>query len=303
MYTVEVKKLCIKIYNKIKSLRKVECLTNVSKSTISRWNSFKENVNTKNNNKSKVPLIIDSIRIVYKMNIYFTIKDVINYVKQKLNINVSYKLVRCLLIKDMNLTYKKCKYSNYINEHNLKLKTVEFHNLFRKEYNTNNLVVSIDEIGFSKRLNPLYSWSSKGKTKYIKNKIDSVKNRNTSVCSCITSNGDIKYEISNKPFNRESFLSFLQNLDFPKGTILLIDNVSFHHSKIVKEYIIEKGWISLYTPPYSPWFNPIENIFGIIKNQYRKNKNISLSFSYVNSIHIIKTINSTVNKILNDFYL
>jgi len=27
---------------------------------------------------------------------------------------------------------------------------------------------------------------------------------------------------------------------------------SFHHSKIVKEYITEKGWISLYTPPYSP---------------------------------------------------
>ena len=115
-----------------------------------------------------------------------------------------------------------------------------------------NNIIPIDEIGFSKRLNPLYSWSVRGKTKYIKNKIVSVKNRNISVCSCITSNGDIKYDISNKPFNRESFLSFLQNLNFPKGTILLIVNVSFHHSKIVKEYITEKGWISLYTPPYSP---------------------------------------------------
>uniref|UniRef100_A0A6C0E1T8 Tc1-like transposase DDE domain-containing protein n=1 Tax=viral metagenome TaxID=1070528 RepID=A0A6C0E1T8_9ZZZZ len=301
MYTEEIKKLCIKIYNKIKSLRKVECLTNVSKSTISRWNSCKENVIK--NNKNKIPLIIDAIRIVYKMNIYFTIKDVIDYVKKKMNINVSYKLVRCLLIKDMNLSYKKCKYSNYVNENKLKLKTIEFHNLFKKQYNTDSLLVSIDEIGFSKRLNPLYSWSVRGKTKYIKNKIVSVKNRNISVCSCITSNGDIKYEISNKPFNRESFLSFLQNLNFPKGTILLIDNVSFHHSKIVKEYITKKGWISLYTPPYSPWFNPIENIFGIIKNQYRKNKNISISFSYVNHIHIIKTINSTTNKILNNFYL
>lgn len=302
MYTTEVKKLCIKIYNKIKSLRKVECLTSVSKSTISRWNLYKENVK-KNDNKNKTPLIIDSIRIVYKMNIYFTIKDVIDYVKKKMKINVSYKLVRCLLKKDMNLTYKKCKYSNYVNEYKLKLQTIEFHSLFKKHYNNNNLVVSIDEIGFSKRLNPLYSWSSKGKTKYIKNKIESVKNRNTSVCSCITSDGDIKYEISNKPFNRELFLSFLQNLDFPKGTILLIDNVSFHHSKIVKEYINEKGWISLYTPPYSPWYNPIENIFGIIKNRYRKNKNIIVSFSYVNSSHIKKTINSTINKILNDFYL
>jgi len=66
------------------------------------------------------------------MNIYFTIKDVIDYVKKKMNINVSYKLVRCLLIKDMNLSYKKCKYSNYVNENKLKLKTIEFHNLFKK---------------------------------------------------------------------------------------------------------------------------------------------------------------------------
>ena len=301
MYTEEVKKLCIQLYNKIKSLRKVEYLTNISKSTISRWKSNKENKN-KCENKNKVPLIIDSIRLIYKMNIYFTVNDVIDYVKKKLNINVSYNLVRNLLLKDMNLSYKKCKYANYINEHKLQMKTVEFHHLFITNYNK-NLVVSIDEIGFSTRMNPLYSWSTKGKTKYIKNKICSVKNRNTSVCSCITSNGDIKYELSNKPFNRGSFLSFLQSLDFPKGTILLIDNVSFHHSKMVKEYITEKGWISLYTPPYSPWFNPIENIFGIIKNQYRKNKNIISSFLYVNRTHIIKTINSTVNKILSNFYL
>lgn len=300
MYSKEVKKLCIQIYNKTKSLRKVECLTRISKSTISRWSSCKENINLY---KNKLPLIIDSIRVIYKMNIFFTINDVIVYVKNKLNINVSYNLVRNLLLKEMNLTYKKCKYANYVNEHKLKLKTFEFHNLFKKQYNVNNLLVSIDEIGFSNRLNPLYSWSTKGKTKYIKNKIDYVKNRNTSVCSCITSNGDIKYEISNKSFNRESFLSFLKKLDFPKGTIILMDNVSFHHSKIVKEYIIEKGWISLYTPPYSPWFNPIENIFGIIKHQYRKNKNINRSFSYVKSIHIIKTINSTINKIINDFYV
>ena len=59
----------------------------------------------------------------------------------------------------------------------------------------------------------------------------------------------------------------------------------------------------IYSRIFKNGFNPIENIFGIIKNQYRKNKNISISFSYVNRIHIIKTINSTINKILNNFYL
>ena len=65
-----------------------------------------------------------------------------------MNINVSYKLVRCIIIKDMNLSYKKCKYSNYVNENKLKLKIIEFHNLFKKQYNTDSLVVSIDENWF-----------------------------------------------------------------------------------------------------------------------------------------------------------
>ena len=51
------------------------------------------------------------------------------------------------------------------------------------------------------------------------------------------------------------------------------------------------GWNVLYTPPYSPWFNPIENIFGNIKTYFRKNKSISSSFNLVKSTTIIDTSN------------
>ncbi len=54
------------------------------------------------------------------------------------------------------------------------------------------------------------------------------------------------------------------------------------------------GWNVLYTQPYSPWFNPIENIFGIIKSYFRKNKSISSSFNLIKSNIIIDTIHSHI---------
>ena len=112
----------------------------------------------------------------------------------------------------------------------------------------------------------------------------------------------MNYRIEQTPYNIKSFLVFLKQLDLPQNTILLMDNVRFHHSQEVKNYIESKEWKTLYTPPYSPWFNPIENVFGIIKNNFRKNKSIVNAFNIISKNTIIKTITSTVNKIINGIY-
>ena len=46
-----------------------------------------------------------------------------------------------------------------------------------------------------------------------------------------------------------------------------MDNVSFHKSKIIKETL--KDFNVIYTPPYSPQFNPIEFIYSIIKRNFK----------------------------------
>ncbi len=60
------------------------------------------------------------------------------------------------------------------------------------------------------------------------------------------------------------------SFDLPAGTVLLLDNVSFHHSKVVKEYAISQGLVLLYVPPYSPWFNSVEGVFSIAKMLTRR---------------------------------
>lgn len=301
MYSYDVRKIIINMYFKLKSLRQVQILTNVSKSSISRW---KCNIKYIKKNDNRIPVIIDTIKLISKINFSFTINDILLYLKNKLDIFCSYQLVRCVIKNKMNMSYKKTKYANFINEESLKYKTNLFHTQFKNTFDPNNyFIASIDEIGFSSDLNPIYSWSTKGQRTYVKNKLDNKNRKNKSVCSCITSDGNIRYNCSLLPYNKISFLEFLKSLDLPHNTIILMDNVSFHHSKDVISYIKNKGWILFFTPPYSPWFNPIENVFSMIKNHFRKNKSIEDSFNIVKKKHIFNIFNSTISNILNNVFL
>jgi transposase len=49
-----------------------------------------------------------------------------------------------------------------------------------------------------------------------------------------------------------------------------MDNVPFHRSVVVKETIENFGWEFLYLPPYSPFLNPIENLFSKWKESVRR---------------------------------
>jgi transposase len=64
-----------------------------------------------------------------------------------------------------------------------------------------------------------------------------------------------------------------------------LDNVAFHHSKVAKDAAERKGFILLFVPPYSPWFNPIEGVFSIVKREFYKHGDISRSFDAVKTTH------------------
>jgi transposase len=58
--------------------------------------------------------------------------------------------------------------------------------------------------------------------------------------------------------------------NFATGGIVILDNLSSHKVSGVDEAIRATGATSLYLPPYSPDFDPIEKFFSKLKSPLRK---------------------------------
>jgi transposase len=58
---------------------------------------------------------------------------------------------------------------------------------------------------------------------------------------------------------------------FPSArSVLVLDNASFHHSKEFLEPFYLAGVRVLFTPPYQPFFQPIESAFSKMKASLRR---------------------------------
>ena len=75
--------------------------------------------------------------------------------------------------------------------------------------------------------------------------------------------------------DREIFLAYLDEVLCPKlriGDVVIMDNLSSHKVKGVRERIEAAGAQLLYLPPYSPDLNPIEKAWAKLKQLLRAAK-------------------------------
>jgi transposase len=75
------------------------------------------------------------------------------------------------------------------------------------------------------------------------------------------------------PMNGASFLAYVEQMLAPtlkRGDVVIMDNVSIHKVAGVREAIETRGAMLFYLPPYSPDFNPIEQLFSKLKAMLRK---------------------------------
>jgi transposase len=75
--------------------------------------------------------------------------------------------------------------------------------------------------------------------------------------------------------NGEVFLAYVEQQlvrELKVGDIVIMDNLSSHKVAGVRAAIAKAGANLLYLPPYSPDFNPIENVFAKIKSRLRAQK-------------------------------
>lgn len=92
------------------------------------------------------------------------------------------------------------------------------------------------------------------------------------------------------PFNSDSFLDFLKkSVRYLKNKYLLMDNVRFHKTNKVSEFLKNNNITPLFISLYSPQFDPIENVFSLLKSFIKKDN--------INNDNVIQNLNNSIKKI------
>jgi transposase len=309
MYALDRRKMAQHIYSILSSLRKTAHLLNVSHSTISRW--IKNPLKMPYSKRIKVlksDLITELLKITIKSNPFLSLLGFQKLIQDNLHISVSKELVR-LIIKREGFTRKKARF--YGEPKNLEETTMQFIQERNKFLQNGYEFVSIDEVSFGRNGINAFGYARKGQKLFVRKTTPRMTTTSVVVCAAgfrprmtegaskmrltESKNGIVSRTKSMRAFNTESFLLFLQSLPLEKQTVILLDNVKFHHSKAVKTFVASKEWILLYTPPYSPWFNPIEYCFSIIKRDFYKNQSIDHAFSTLTEAHCQAFFNKSLN--------
>jgi transposase len=94
----------------------------------------------------------------------------------------------------------------------------------------------------------------------------------TTMISAIRTTGPFAQAVIVGATDSDVFRAYVQEVLMPQldaGDVVIMDNLQPHKAAGVKEMIEQAGARLLYLPPYSPDFNPIENMWSKVKRKLR----------------------------------
>jgi len=127
----------------------------------------------------------------------------------------------------------------------------------------------LDECGVSVSTRTNYGRSLRGTRANLT--VKSIRGKNYSVCAAMNHTSLFFYQVQETAYNTPNFVDylrqFLDHLDSfnVRSAYIVMDNVRFHHSEDVQSLVEARGHHLEFLPPYSPFLNPIENLFNQLK--------------------------------------
>lgn len=139
-------------------------------------------------------------------------------------------------------------------------------------------IVSIDEAGFLTSDFPARGYGPKGRRLYVVKRHP--KRFKVSIVTAISRLGGTISHVVEGNVNGTVFKEFMKDTcsRIPSGSVVLLDNIGFHKSHEVSRLANDAGVEIVFTPPYSPECNPVENFFSVLKSQARR-ESMSREFS------------------------
>ena len=172
------------------------------------------------------------------------------------------------IVKSSGLTRKRLKKKAAVtlNESHKQKKAFYASNLLGKR---NYTLIFLDESGFNLHLSNSYGYSMADTDAVIT--VRPSRGQNISLCAMLAPTGICHYRIIDGPYNSVIFKELLEesielNL-FSENSLIIMDNVRFHHSSTIKNLLNDKNIGFMFLPAYSPELNPIENVFSALKSK------------------------------------
>ncbi len=253
------------MYDYFGSMRKASLALKVSVASISRWcaqpipTSCRRRCCTKTSDA-----LVALISMYLKENPGSSCPTIVRQIKETLGCSVSRQLVHVIVRKRLGLTFKRTRKRGCSSK---RFDRPAFFSAFLDAHARGRLV-AIDESGFDQRCTPVYGYAPKGQPAIVNWKTCSDRKRYNLVMAIHGTSGASHRVITANPVNGTTFSQFILGLPFGNGTVVLLDNAAIHKTALVRAAAMVKGFTLLFMPPYSPEFNPIELVFGVIKKAF-----------------------------------
>ena len=301
-FSSDLKLKAVKYYYKVSNYSKVcdifECSERSLKRWVERYNQ-NENVERKNRKQGSYKVKKEHIKFIKDT----LTKNNIIHMKQlhQLIINKypTLKISRQYLsdiIRDNNITRKRATFTHFPKTYKgqIRNKKQELKDFFEviKQYKLDD-IISIDETSISTSLSFNYCRNFLGKRCIIKSD-NNFKFKKFSLLVAIDNKKCISYKLYDKgSVNGNRFNEFLKDLcSNIKNKLIILDNGKIHKTEETKNIIKNSGNYLLYTCPYHPRLNCIEQWFNQVKHYMKLSK--SNDFTELNS-NLKKSINN-INK-------
>lgn len=281
MYSTDIRKLALHIYSVFHSLRKTGVLVQASHTSVARWlkNPVPKGYSSVRRLTTRT-LVVEALRGAILSNPLLTLAQLRSIVLQTTGVSTSRELLR-IALKNCNITSKKARF--YGMSPKVPERTQEFVAQRSNFILQGRPFFSVDEAGFGRHRHPVRGYAPKGQPILLRKKC--TRESNVSVIACVSFDRLELLKESKKPITSPLFAEFMEALKAPRGSVILLDNASIHKSKELQVLAEARGWVLLFTPPYSPWFNPIEGVFSVVKRHYYKHGDILAAFQAVQPSH------------------
>lgn len=131
-------------------------------------------------------------------------------------------------------------------------------------------MVYLDETGFAPSTHRHHGWAAKGQR--VRGLQSGQQRPRTSLIGAYLQRKLIAPMLFEGTCNTAVFNQWLEHMLLPElvtGSVLVLDNATFHTSKRTQELVQQAGCELLFLAPYSPDLNPIEKLWANLKRRWR----------------------------------